>query len=117
MLTAVPPGGELALQALGGHPGALAVGVGQEEGELVAAEPVGAVAVPAAPQNLRDALEQRIALGVAMAVVHELEAVEVEQDERDRSLTPLGQRERLRELVLERAVVGEVGQSVAGRTL
>ena len=93
------------------------VGVGEQEGELVAAEAEGAVAGAAVAQQRGELAQQAVAVLVAVAVVLELEVVDVEQRERDRRAVARGLPDGARELVLERAVVVEVGEPVAARAL
>ena len=88
---------------------------GRIGGELVAADPVGAVARPPIAQDLRDALDHGVAVGMPVAVVQELEVVDVEHHERQRLVEAGRGRDGLRELVVERALVRQVGHPVARR--
>ena len=82
-------------------------------GELVAADAVRAVARPALAAGRATRLSTA-SPAVARAVVDELEVVEVEHASA-RGFVALGGGDRLRQLVLERALVGQVGQPVARR--
>ena len=91
--------------------------VGEQQRELVAAEAERAVAGAALPQQRGELAQQAVAVLVAVAVVLELEVVDVEQRERHRRAVARGLADGARELVLERAVVVEVGEPVAARPL
>ena len=83
--------------------------VGQEQRELVAAEPEG-LAVLA---QLRGELgEQPVALGMAVEVVDALEVVDVDQAEREGRASRLGLHELALEPVVEMPVVAEPGERV-----
>ena len=87
-----------------------------QDGELVAAQPRHRVGAPGAgqePLGRRD--EQPVALGVAQAVVHGLEVVEVEEQHRHRRAAPLRQRQRVAHPVAEQRPVGEPGERVVER--
>ena len=67
------------------------VAVGDEQGELVAAEPGGNVATSKRPAQLGpDGPEGGVAGGVTEAVVDTLEVVQVEKDQREGPSVPLG---------------------------
>ena len=89
----------------------------EQDGELVAAEAEGAVTGALLAQQLGELAQQAVAVLVAVAVVLELEVVDVEQRERDVAVVARGLADRARELVLEGAVVVEVGQAVAAGAL
>ena len=105
-----------ALADLVEHPqGGGAVGVGEEDGELVAAvaaEHVGAA--EALPQQPGEALQQAVARRVAEGVVDRLEAVEVDHRVRHLPLLPVGAGDLDLDLLLEVAVVEQAGQAVVG---
>ena len=61
--------------------------------------------------------QDRVALRVPVTLVDELEVVDVEHDQRERVVVARGGGHRVRELVLEGALVGQVGEPVAGRAL
>ena len=63
----------------------------------------------------RDLDEQLVADDVTETVVDELEAVEVEEQDRDVALGAFGARQRVREAVDEQQAVGEVGEVVVQR--
>ena len=91
----------------------LLVGVaGQENRELVAAEPEG---LPVAPQLARHVREQPIAGRVAVAVVDSLQVVHVDQAEREGSALRGCDVQLLLEALLEGPVVPEPGQGVRHR--
>ena len=76
--------GRLAAESLGQLHRAVEVGAGQQDGELVAAQPRDQVAGPHAAGEQRGDLSQRlVAAGVAVAVVDLLEVVDVEEDDAD----------------------------------
>ena len=104
---------QAAQQPLRQHAHAVCVGVRQEHGELVSADAEGAI--PGAPlaQHRRDALEDRIAVGVTVPVVDELEVVDVEGHQRQRVVVAGRRRHRQRELILKGALVRQVGQAIA----
>jgi hypothetical protein len=84
------------------------VDAGQQQDELVAAEPRDGVALAHALAEPRgDATQQGVADGVAKAVVDLLEAVEVDEDEPDAVAVAVGLRERDLEAVLEEPPVRE----------
>ena len=105
-------------QPLGQRLGLVEAGVGQQDGELVAAEPGQHVARPQrGAQPRADLAEQVVAGVVAEAVVDLLEPVEVEQQQRGRA--PGGRRGRAtRSAALEQgAAVGQPGQLVGAGLL
>ena len=89
----------------------------EQDRELVAAEAEGAVAGALLAQQLGELAQQAVAVLVAVAVVLELEVVDVEQRERDGAGVARRLADRAGELVLEGAVVVEVGEAVAARAL
>ena len=105
-------------QAVGGHERVGGVGVRQDDRELVAADAEGTVAVA---QRVADAVghahEQAVAGRMALAVVDDLEVVEVDEQQRDGHLVATVELELAVELLLERAVVAEAGEAVVQRVL
>ncbi len=101
-------------QPLDQHRGPLvAPHVLDQDAELVPAEPRHGVRGPTAGQEpLRRGDEQPVALGVAKAVVHLLEVVEVEEQHRDVPALPARERQRVADPVAEERAVGEPGQRV-----
>ena len=95
--------------------GALGVGAAEHERELVAADAIGGVAGADVAQDGGHAPQQRVAVRMAVAVVEELEVVEVDHDDAQRVAVARGRHEVAREVVLERALVGQVGEPVAAR--
>jgi hypothetical protein len=87
----------------------------QEQRELVAAEAERTVLRSTAREQSRDADQQRVARLVAVAVVRELEVVEVEHRHAQSLLVSDRQREAAAELLMERGPVPEIGQPVARR--
>ena len=65
----------------------------------------------------RDLLEQQVAGLVAVGVVDGLEAVEVEQHDRDQLAMAVGARQGLDQIVAEQHAVGEPGQLIELRQL
>ena len=103
-------------QVIGDDLGTLGVAAGEQQGELVAAGPVGAIAATqVGAHDLRDRPQEVVAGGVTLLVVDGLEVVDVDHDERDRSpvLACLG--DARVELLLERPVVAQAGQPVEER--
>src|SRR5690242_3238700 len=77
-----------------------------ERDELVTPEPGDGVAFPQAqPQAPRDLLEQTVAEGVAERIVDELEAVQVEEEERHRLAVALCVLQRVRKTLVEHVAV------------
>ncbi len=103
-------------EATGDGRGGLARGAGQEEGELVATGPEGAIH---RPQGGLDEPAERgqclVAGGVPAAIVDGLEVVEVDEDQAERDLAGPGGVDLALECLLERAVVAEPGDDVAER--
>ena len=93
--------------------GALEVDVGDEDEELVASEPGDDVGRPhGVAEPVGHDAEELVAGRVAVAVVHKLEVVEVDEEHGDRQVAALGARDRLLEVLLEEEAVGQVGQRV-----
>ena len=112
-----------AVERAGEHPSrdgqaGLDVGVRQDHGELVAADPEGAVAAAeGAHRDAPDRGQQLVAHRVAVLVVDLLEVVHVDQQQGQRRLVAGGVLQLAAELLLEGAVVAEPGQAVEQRVL
>ena len=95
------------------------VGVGErvhQHRELVAAEPRRGVAdADAAHEPLAHDLQQRVARGVAEAVVHGLEVVEVDEQHGEVAAVALEPRRRVLDAVAEQRLVREPGERVVER--
>src|ERR1700738_4609420 len=116
-------GGELRSLRVAGHDGADAVGdalgffvqgLGQNESEFVAAVTRGGVdgaAVDA--EDVREAIERVAADEVAVGVIDLLEAVEIEQENREGATVAIGALGFRFEDVEQAAVVGEASEGVA----
>ena len=92
------------------------VGSVDQDGELVAAEPSHGVArAELRLEAFGDDFEQLVARVVAQAVIHLLEAVEVDQQNGENTTRSLGARERLVETVTEERAVRHPGQAVVER--
>ena len=95
------------------HPGALGIGVRKEDGELVATDAEGSVGT--ADRELEqppEAGEHLVAGSVPMGVVHGLEAVEVDEDEREWHLVALRRLGQPIELLLEGPMVAELRERI-----
>ena len=102
--------------ALGQAGGALEVGAGQDDRELLAAPAGGHVDLAhALAQRLGELDEHAVADRVAEAVVDRLEAVEVGEHEGDRAAEALGAQQLAGERLLAVAAVGEAGEHVDER--
>ena len=97
-----------------GHPPPLPRGeTRQDHRELVAAQPGDDVRLAQAPlQQIGDPPQDRVADGVPVAVVDELEAVDVEHHEARRHRIALGERDGRGQLLLERTAVEQPRQRV-----
>ena len=99
--------------ALGDALRGVAVGVAQQDGELVAAEAGDHVGLAdAVVQRAADGADDLVAGLVAAGVVDVLEAVEVEQEDRALAAVARGVGDVLGELLVEAAAVEELGQRV-----
>ena len=109
--------GQFLHQALGQN--GRAVGVRHthlDDRKFVAAEACHSiVGTEHAGQPLGNPTQQLIAGSVTVEIVHRLEAVEVETQDRDRAVATLGTRQRLGEAILEQGAVGKVGEGVVMR--
>ncbi len=115
-----------ARQDLFGDPGGvgLALQALEQDRELVAAEPRHRVGAPDhAQQALGDRGQQPVAGGVAIAVVDRLEAVEIEEDDRDQlprrvsDLRAIEPPQRPGQAVVEQRPVGQAGRAWPGTGL
>ena len=86
--------------------------VGQQDQELVAAEPREHAAALDAPQPPGDPPQQPVAGAVAEGVVDELEVVEVDQQQRDRAAGAGAAVDAAAQLGLQLGAVGQAGQRV-----
>ena len=94
----------------------LDIEVGEQDHELVAADPGDDVRVAGAGAQAAGHLdEQPVAVGVPERVVDVLEAVEVEAEDGDGEPAAASARERELELLVEKAPVGKLGQLVGRR--
>ena len=100
------------LKALGDRSGALRIGVRQHQRELVTSDSVGPVGGPRVTEDLGDCLQDRVAVRVSVAVVDELEVVDVQECQRERVSVAHRGRDRRGKLLLESPLVGEVRQPV-----
>ncbi len=96
--------------------GAVPVGLGQDDGELVTAPPVRDVRPPQrGTQRLRDALKHAVALEVAEAIVEVLELVDVADEHAQRIPGHARAIHRLRQRFVEGAPVEQSGERVDAR--
>ncbi len=104
-------GTDLLLQSLGDSGRLLCSGSGQQQRELVAAQPAGRVARPRqAGQDAADQGEDAVPGGMAMGVVDVLEPVDVDDEQADRMVGVRPPRLPLQSLVA-RAVVQSAGET------
>ena len=95
-----------------------AVGALDQDRELVTAQARHRVGAPGTRQEpLGGGDQQPVALGVAQAVVHRLEVVEIEEQHRHGVAAPLRQRQRVTHPVPEQCPVGEPGERVVERLM
>ena len=95
--------------------GRVAVGLGQQHDELLAAVAADDVRDPRGVADpLRRLAQDRVAGGVAVRVVDLLEVVDVEQQAREGAVVAVRQRDRLAGAGVELAPVEEAGEPVAG---
>ena len=107
-----------AAQALGDLDRVLAAGAGQDDEDLLAADPVDRVAGPQRrPHRVGDFLQDGVAGGVAEPVVDPLEVVEVAEQHRVREALAgvAGPAVELAQALLQGVAVEEAGQRVEGR--
>ena len=98
---------------LGGFDRALGIDVGDEDEELVAAEPGDHIGrTDGFTEPIGDDAQELVSGRVAVAVVHKLEVVEVDEEDCDRAVAALGPRDRVLEMLLEEQAVGQVGEGV-----
>jgi hypothetical protein len=98
-------------------PGAVGIGVRQRQRELVAPDSVRAIPGPCLSEDLRHTPEYLVTVRMTVAVVDELEVIDVQQRQREVIVVACGGSDGLRELVLEGTLVRKVGQPVAGGSL
>ena len=113
-------GSERLLRAAGGVDRLLRIHeVAEEKGELVASEASHGVARPRdRAQSPGDLHQQHVTRGVAQALVHGLETVEVEEEHREAVVeAALLERERLSEPVHEQRAVRQAGEPVVERVV
>ncbi len=102
-------------EPLGEREGILGVGVGRDDRELVAADPGRDVTCPLALHECaRDRLKHAVAGLVAVSVIDELEAVEVEHRERERPAVAYRAAALFVQALLEGAVIEKAGEPVGG---
>jgi hypothetical protein len=90
--------------------------LGQHHRELVAAQPRHDVRLAhAAAQARRRLHQQLVAGGMADAVVHVREAVEIDEQHRERAAAALGRRHRARQLLQAERPVGKLGERIEVR--
>ena len=107
---------DLVQQLLGGQQRAIEVGERQEDGKLVAAQPCHRVGLPQRRTEPRgDELQHAVAGMMSERVVDLLEAVQVEQQQRQRLALAGGDARRLVETIVQERAVGQVGQRVVIR--
>jgi hypothetical protein len=89
------------------------IGLGREHAELVAAESGdGVLGAHRMGECLRDVAQEVVAGAVAEAIVERLEAVEVDHDERERTLHTAVARDLMVGLGEQRPAVGDPGEGV-----
>ena len=106
-------GGDPAAQLAGELHGLLDAGFRHEDDELVAAvtrDDIGAAAILL--ENVADALQHDVAFEVAVEIVHEFEAVEVHEDEREGAVGARGALPFRRERFHQEAVRLDAGEAV-----
>ena len=109
-------GGERATCPLGGDPAVQAFGLGEDPAEVVGREPGDELAVPDGRGEAAADLRQHPVAGEAPVLgVDPLEAVDVDEDERERAFVALCAAGLGAQLLVEGAVVGEVRERVACR--
>src|ERR687887_440845 len=103
--------------ASGGQGGCVVLAVDlAHDRELVAAEPGHGIAGPERPvETPGDDREKLVAGLVAERIVHELEAIQVEEEDRDAVALALGPRQGQPDTIEEQHAVGEPGERVVQR--
>ena len=92
---------------------AVDIGRRQHDGELVAAQPRHGIDASQQPADARgDVLQHAIAGVMAQRIVDLLEAVEIQQQQRQRRVGARGGAQRLRETILQQQPIGQIGQRV-----
>ena len=108
-------GGERAARPLGGDPAVQPLGLGEDPAEVVGGQAGDELAVANGRGEPAADLRQRAVAGEAPVLgVDPLEAVDVDEDERERALVALRAPRLGAQLLVEGAVIGEVRQLVAG---
>src|SRR5947208_6087538 len=111
-------GSDAARQPGGRGVGDGAVGLGHQDRELVAPEPADDVRLAhGGAHRVRDEAQHRVARRVTVSVVHPLEVVQVEVDQRQRAAVPAVAAQLLAQLLGEGARVEDGGERVLGREL
>ena len=91
---------------------------GEDQPELIATQTPENVGLPQpGPQDVRDAAQRRVTDGMAIGVVDVLEVIDVEKQQGRRALEAASERDRPRELGVERAAVEQPGQRVVRREM
>ena len=104
--------------ALGDRDGIVGLGVGQDDGELVATGAVEAVFIAGEVAHGPSHLDQHlVAGGVALAVVHDLQVVEVHERQAEGRPALFVDADLAPQLLLEGAVVAETGEPIGERDL
>jgi len=99
--------------SVGERAGVVATRIAHEDGELVPAETSHEVARPRRPRERgRDLLQQQIAGRMPEGVVHVLEPIEVEEQERERGATRRAVVERALQIFGEQDAVRQLGEAV-----
>ena len=105
-------------QAVGQVGGLFGAAFGQGDDELVAGQARHHVAVAElSAQAPGQFAQQRVASGVSLRVVDDLEAVDVDEQHRGCRVVPRGRQQHLLGLVVEEHAVGQAGQRVVERQL
>src|SRR2546426_6497645 len=116
--SAAKHGPDAARQPGGRGVGDRAVGLGHQNRELVAPEPADDVRLAhGGAHRVRDEAQHRVARRVTVRVVHPLEVVQVEVDQRQRAAVPAVAAQLLAQLLGEGARVEDGGERVLGREL
>ena len=96
--------------------GSLRGGLRQQQGEFIASQAADCVAgAQGAAQQIRHASQQLVAYGVAEGIVHPLEVVQVQIDERHRTPITGGARPLCLQRLVEGPPVGQSGEHVGPR--
>ena len=114
--------GHLLHDALRQFFGALTAAIGQHDGELIATQPRDGGAAfhlgfHQCRQALRDLAQQQIAGSMAEAIIHRLEAIEIDKQQRRRPARQGGRFHQIIERFAEQAAVGQPGERIEARQL